>query len=240
MQKRISGRAESAPSRIRDATEILVAWALLTLIVQVFNGVPCSRNMLIAVAGLIGFVVWTQVRRRTSWFDQGLRPLEIETPLWVLGPVTIGVAAAVWYIGSARETIHFPSQALGMLLLYPLWAFFQQYLVCAYFTVRAENLLPSRFTLILAAAFVFGTTHLPNLFLTVTTFMAGLMWIGMFLRWRNLYATALSQGLLAVIARCALPIEWTHEFKIGSMLAWASLTADLGGVLTGMTQWIAP
>ena len=87
-----------------------------------------------------------------------------------------------------------------MLLLYPLWAFFQQYLVCAYFTVRAENLLPSRFTLILVASLLFGTLHLPNLFLTVTIFMAGLLWIGVFLRWRNLYANALSHGLVAVVA----------------------------------------
>ncbi len=235
MQKRIAFRADGAPSKVRDATELLAAWGLLILIVQVFDRVPLSRNMLIAGAGLIGFVIGTQVRRRTSWFDQGLRPLEIRTPLWVLGPVTIGLATVVWYIGSALETIHVPTRALGMLLLYPIWAFFQQYLVCAYFTVRAENLLPSRFALIVVASLLFGTMHLPNLFLTVTTFMGGLLWIGVFLRWRNLYATALSQGLLAVVARCALPIEWTHEFKIGSMLAWLSLSADLGAILTGTT-----
>jgi hypothetical protein len=240
MQKRVFRRADRAPSKIRDANETLAAWATLTLIVQVFNRVPFSRNMLIAGAGLVGFVIWTQVRRRASWYEQGLRPLEIRTPLWVLGPATIGIAAVVWYIGSALETIHFPMQALGLLLLYPLWAFFQQYLVCAYFAVRAENLLPSRFTLILAAAFLFGTTHLPNLFLTVTTFVAGLLWIWTFLVWRNLYVTALSQGFLAVTARCALPVEWTHEFKIGAMMEWPSLAADLDAVFTGMTWGIAP
>jgi hypothetical protein len=237
MQKRVFGRGVRTPCRIRDATEIFAAWALLMLIVQVFNGVPCLRNMLIAGAGLIAFVIGTQVRRRPSWFDQGLLPLEMKTPLWVLGPVTIGAAAVFWYIGGVLETIHLPIPALGMLLLYPLWAFFQQYLVCAYFTLRAENLLPSRFALILAASLLFGTLHLPNLFLTVTTFMAGLLWVGVFLRWRNLYANALSQGLLAVVARCALPIEWTHEFKIGSMLPWSSLTTDLGAVLTAVTRW---
>jgi membrane protease YdiL (CAAX protease family) len=65
------------------------------------------------------------------------------------------------------------------------------------------------------AAVLFAAAHLPNLPLTAVTLLWGAVSCGLFLRYRNLYALGLAQGLLGLCFAVCVPDALHHHLRVG-------------------------
>jgi len=65
------------------------------------------------------------------------------------------------------------------------------------------------------AGVLFAAAHLPNLWLTVATLAWGAISTALFLRYRNIYALGLAQGLLGLTFAVCVPEALSHHLRVG-------------------------
>jgi len=93
-----------------------------------------------------------------------------------------------------------PSSLYFLFLLYPVWGFIQQFIICAIVGKNLESVFGSRLWAVAIGAVLFGAVHLPNWRLFALTSVACAVWISLFLRWPNIWVHGLSHGWLASLA----------------------------------------
>ncbi len=64
-------------------------------------------------------------------------------------------------------------------------------------------------------ASIFGLLHLPNLLLTLATFIVGLFWAAVYQRASNLFALALSHSMMSVVLVSTVPASALHGMRVG-------------------------
>jgi membrane protease YdiL (CAAX protease family) len=65
------------------------------------------------------------------------------------------------------------------------------------------------------AGTLFAAAHLPNLVLTAATLVWGIVSCALFLRYRNLWALGLAQGLLGLCFAICVPDALHHHLRVG-------------------------
>ena len=148
---------------------------------------------------------------RLDNFGQAARLLIL--PTVVAGLILIG-------IGYRNGSIDFfrwrgGGLLLGMPLLGILWGLVQQYALQGFINRRAQLVFGSGFLSILLVSLLFGVFHLPNPALTIATFLGGLVWATVYQRAPNLFALAISHGLMTWILISTLPGNLLHGLRVG-------------------------
>jgi hypothetical protein len=80
-----------------------------------------------------------------------------------------------------------------------VWAFVQQWLIQNYFLFRYEAVFQNRAITVFLTALTFSLIHIPNTSLIIGTFIGGLYFCYLFLKWRNLYTVATAHALASLI-----------------------------------------
>jgi hypothetical protein len=115
-------------------------------------------------------------------------------------PTLFSAAAAgsIAAVAAARGTLEANPHLLPILLLYPLWGITQQFLVQALVARNLEPAVP-RGLLVPIVASLFAIVHAPDAVLMAATFILGLFFTPMYLRWRNLIPLGLYHGILGAL-----------------------------------------
>jgi len=100
-------------------------------------------------------------------------------------------------------------------LLLPVWALVQQYAVNGFINRRAQLVLGKGLKSVVLVALIFGLLHLPNLWLSLLTFVGGLIWAFVYQRQPNLFALALSHSILSISLALALSSKWLESLRVG-------------------------
>lgn len=117
-----------------------------------------------------------------------------------------------WWMGSLRlEGTQFRSR----FLLLPVWGFVQQYVMQGFINRRAQLLWGRGWPSVLLVGLIFGLLHLPNLWLTVATFLGGTILAYVYQRVPNLLALALAHGLVSLLLVSSLPPTALHSMRVG-------------------------
>ena len=109
----------------------------------------------------------------------------------------LGMAVIAIYRGSLVVHWHM----LALLLLYPIWGMIQQFLVQALVAgnlSKSSGLLGSRWFVTIVCAVLFSLVHVPDPTLATGTFLIGLAFTPVYLKWRNLWPLGLYHGWLGV------------------------------------------
>jgi len=114
-----------------------------------------------------------------------------------------GMQSPPWQTGLRRTAVFV---ALGIV---------QQYLLVGFFFGRVERITSPRLAPVLTAL-IFALLHLPNVFLMVVTFVAGIIACLVYRRSPNLWANGLAHGLLSVSLYYALPRSVTGGLRVGA------------------------
>lgn len=86
------------------------------------------------------------------------------------------------------------------LLLYPFWAYFQQFIIIIFVYRLLEEIFINKLWLwILLSTVIFSLIHIPNYPLMIFCFGGGIIWAWFYSRGASLLAIALSHGVLGVI-----------------------------------------
>lgn len=176
---------------------------ILVPIILAFGFMFCSHRLRGESLGEIGF--------RLDNFGKAARLLIV--PMVVVSLILIG-------IGYVNKSIDFfrwrgGGALLGMPLLGILWGLVQQYALQGFINRRAQMVFGPGFLSILLVSLLFGAFHLPNPTLTLATFMGGLIWATVYQRAPNLFALAISHGLMTWILISTLPSHLLHGLRVG-------------------------
>ncbi|HEY8204487.1 MAG TPA: CPBP family glutamic-type intramembrane protease [Pyrinomonadaceae bacterium] len=218
-------RASSAA--LTDRT--LAAWE----IVSVASSIVIAEWMLAAAAGFskaiiavpVGLAVLLillshRVRGDTLRdigfrFDNFLRALYLlAAPVFIFAVVCLIVG---WRLGSSFDFFRWhPKRYLVLqLALGFFWALVQQYVLQGFINRRAMLVAGRGWRSVLVVAAVFGLLHLPNVWITIITLLAGAIWAAVYQRAPNLFALALSHSIMTWFIVSTLPPWALHHLRVG-------------------------
>ena len=104
---------------------------------------------------------------------------------------------------------------LGMPLLGIVWGLVQQYALQGFINRRAQIVWGPGLVSTVVVAVLFAVFHLPNLSLMAATFVGGLVWATVYQRAPNLFALAISHGLMTWILISTVPSNLLHGLRVG-------------------------
>ncbi len=171
------------------------------------------QHILSPVALIVTFAVVLARRPTRDELGFGLRGLG--RSLWIL-PATVVLAIVSSLVAKRLGTLHpLYESDFKHVTGYVLWTLYQQFLLNDYFMPRLTRLLASENAAVCMAAVLFAAAHLPNLPLTAATLVWGAVSCTLFLRYRNLYALGLAQGLLGLCFAVCVPDAMHHHLRVG-------------------------
>ena len=127
----------------------------------------------------------------------------------------IVLTALGWALGSLRLADVFSWAFARKYVWLFVWGLIQQHVLQAFFNRRAQDVWGKGFASILVATTIFAVLHLPNFWLTIATFLGGLMWTSVYQRIPNLFALALSHGLMSAALVLSAPPAAMHGMRVG-------------------------
>lgn len=151
------------------------------------------------------------------WPDSGLDPRSIRLGWWIV-PIAAAIAGiillAAWRWHTLRPPADRPSVYLKV-LIYPIWALMQQFLLQSFFFLRLEQLLRGGRRAVVVTALLFSSAHVPNPVLVPVTLIGGLILSALFCRYRTLYVLAVAQTLVALSLLISVPTPAMRDMRVG-------------------------
>ncbi len=216
---------ESATISLRAVNTLEVASVFASVLLTTWALIPLQprQRWLTAIPALlaIGLMVNSHRVRGESLADVGFTKRHFGRALKLLTAPTllacVAFAAAGYLTGSFHRTTHFWSN----LLVVPMWALLQQYVLQGFIYRRLRQILAGDTSeqpanrAILAAAAIFALVHAPNLTLMVFTFLGALMWSWVYERAPNLFALGLSHAVISLMLMSSLPPWLLESMSVG-------------------------
>lgn len=162
----------------------------------------CGMRMPFVVAACLAWTAFVAIgvknlSTRRRWgirldtFPVVAKLLSIPLLVWILISLVIA-----W-----RQNVQVPlTHFMLVMILYPVWGTVQQHAVAVMLAGNLDAMTRGRWSrsvIVILTAAVFALVHLPEPDLVLPAFVMGLITIGAFLRWRNLWAIGLFHGFFA-------------------------------------------
>jgi len=127
-------------------------------------------------------------------------PAPFKRTILILIPFVIASIIATILYGVYNNSIIFTWRIIPVLLLYPVWGIIQQYLMLdiisnTLFTVLGTKV--SRYVIILIVSVLFSFIHFPSFVLMIFTFFMEIVFVTVYLKWKNLLAIGIAHGWIA-------------------------------------------
>ena len=202
--------SRSEPGFTRDLTELILGYGLILFVLWMPE---FPQRVLTPVALVVTLTI--VLARRPGVDNLGIGRRGLASSFWIL-LVAIVVAIASVLVAKQIGTLHpLYKGDFKHIFGYVVWTLYQQFLMNDLFMPRLTRLLGSESAAVGLAAVLFATAHLPNLPLTAATLVWGAISCTLFLRYRNLYALGLAQGLLGLCFAVCVPNALHHHLRVG-------------------------
>jgi len=183
---------------------------------------PFTKNPFLVALPIIiavGFIFFSHRRNNESIKEIGYRfDNFFECWRFLVLPMLgfcFALAFIGWTLGSLRFGELFGWAFLKKYVWLFVWGLIQQHALQAFFNRRAQAVWGKGLASVLAAATIFALLHLPNVWLTVATFFGGVMWASVYQRVPNLFALALSHGVMSTVLVLSAPPAAMHGMRVG-------------------------
>lgn len=207
----------------------LAAWEIVSVISSVLiaewilSASAGRSKLVVAVPTTLAFVliIYSHVLRGETVRELGVR-LDNFLPalrLLLLPMIVItGTALLIGFFSGAKPDFfrwHAERLIILQLALGFGWGFLQQYVLQSFMNRRAQMIWGRGTASVLVTAVIFSVLHFPNPWLMVVTFVGGLVWAFVYQRQPNLFALALSHGIMTWVLVSALPPSALNHLRIG-------------------------
>ncbi|MEW6732978.1 MAG: CPBP family glutamic-type intramembrane protease [Acidobacteriota bacterium] len=196
--------------RLCAATEVilLVGFVLMmTWVVPRTGGGARFYSGATVLTWAFGLMIMSHISYGESLDDLGLGGKNIGRAFAELALPVACLAVLLVVIGLTLGTLHLQRKFFLQLAGIPVWALFQQYITQSFVNRRLQIIFGPGVKSAALTAVIFAAVHLPNPLLTIATAVAGYMWARSYQRAPNLYAIALSHGLLSTLFANVMP-KW--------------------------------
>jgi membrane protease YdiL (CAAX protease family) len=200
----------SEPGTTRDLIEVVVGFGIIMTAIWLPEH---PQHVLSPIALVVTLAIVLARKPTREELGTGWRGLVAS--FWIL-PAAFLLAVLSAIVARQLGTLHplFKGDA-PHIAGYVLWTLYQQFLLNDLFMPRLTRLLGGPAPAVTVSGLLFGAAHLPNLWLTVVTVLWGAVSCALFLRYRNLYALGLAQGLLGLCFAICVPDVLHHHLRVG-------------------------
>ena len=188
----------------------------------VITAVAGSSNLLLIVPIIFAFglIFWSHRVRGESLREIGFRVDNFGKAARLLIVPMVLASLVLIGIGYFKGSIDFfrwrgGGAVLGMPLLGIVWGLVQQYALQGFINRRAQIAWGPGTVSVLIVAVLFAAFHLPNPGLMSATFVGGLVWATVYQRAPNLFALAISHGLMTWMLISTLPSNLLYSLRVG-------------------------
>jgi membrane protease YdiL (CAAX protease family) len=221
--------AGTAPAIAVIGDRTLAAWEITSVVSSILiaewilSAAMGRSRLVVSIPIFLAFVfmISSHRLRSESLRDLGFRfdNFLVTIKLLLLPMIAIAVLCllAGWWFGGEMNfrRWHAGRPIAGQLLLGFGWGLLQQYVLQGFINRRAQLSLGAGWISILLVATVFAGLHLPNPWLTLVTFVGGLIWAAVYQTAPNLFALAVSHSLMTWILVSTLPASALNHLRIG-------------------------
>jgi hypothetical protein len=182
-----------------EVAAVIATGLLHLLFVNVLN-----LKAVFIVSALIAWITYIVVRVRNDRRLPGLwgfRLVDFDKTLAASSAVAAAGIIAMAMIAVSQDSLTVHWHMLPLLLLYPIWGIVQQFLIQALVVgnlSKASGAMNSAVAVTIVSALLFGVVHLPDLKLSIGTFLLGAAFTPIYLKWRNLWPLGIYHGWLGV------------------------------------------
>ncbi len=130
----------------------------------------------------------------------GIRKKNFNASVKALLPFGMAGIAGVLIYGWFRDVEFLNWHFLPVVVAYPLWGTFQQFIVAGMIAGNLQNHPKIKLTdnwIVLIVSLLFGLLHLPYLLLAGYVFIMELIFLKVFFRYRNIWALGLYHGIVS-------------------------------------------
>jgi membrane protease YdiL (CAAX protease family) len=209
-------RALAAWEIVAASTSALAAeWVVFAVV-----GGGGTLALMFPVVTAAAFMLLSHRARRESAREVGWRLDNFGEAARLLLPPMLAVSAALVGFGWYSGTLDFGrweggQSILGVPALSIFWGPLQQYALQGFINRRAQILLGRGGPSVLLVGLLFGLFHLPNPWLTLATFVAGLFWAWVYQRAPNILAVGASHGLMTWMLISSVPPSALQNLRVG-------------------------
>ncbi len=152
---------------------------------------------------------------RSETLGLGLRGLR--GAAWVIpfAAVMCGLAIFLAAEFGTLTVLYGPRPVYWHSIFYATWALEQQFILNSFFYIRFEHLLGNTTATVFTTACLFSLVHIPNPVLVPATFLGGLLFVGTFRRWRNIYPLAIAHAMFGLTLAITIPEQWIRHMRVG-------------------------
>ena len=200
----------------RGHLDVAAFTSLLLAAIWILQPLTGGTGVLLPASVVALAIATASLRRRDGgWRGVGFRidNLLVATGVFV-GTGLLYVAPFLLFLGDGDAWNNPPGVTIQGVAWSLFWSFLQQFCLLGFMLSRLRDLQGDTRAVVIAAA-LFSAFHLPNPFLTVFTFGAGLLAGLVFLRFPNLYAATLSHAILGTLLPWVIPNAITGHMKVG-------------------------
>ncbi|MGA9688291.1 MAG: CPBP family intramembrane glutamic endopeptidase [Candidatus Sulfotelmatobacter sp.] len=198
------------PGRARDLLELILGYGLIVGIIWA----PESLQRILSPIALV-LTLLVVLARGKSRDELGVGRRGFLESLWIL-PAAIALFVLSLFVAARIGTLHpLYKGDFEHVAGYVLWTIYQQFLLQDLFMDRLRRLVTNEAAAVTLAGTLFAAAHLPSPLLTAATLVWGVVSCALFLRYRNLWALGLAQGLLGLCFAMCVPDALHHHLRVG-------------------------
>ncbi|MGH9801504.1 MAG: lysostaphin resistance A-like protein [Blastocatellia bacterium] len=214
--------------RLVGAIEVASVIASVFITTWVIIPLQLDQRWLTALPGVFAAALMLNSHRvRDERLSQvGLSTRNFGRAMRLMALPTLAACAMIAVIGFVTDSFHLTSHFRTNLLVLPVWAVIQQYVLQAFIYRRMRWLFVAESAsaeaqrrqirwAILATAAIFSLTHLPNLMLMLFTLVGALLWSWVYERAPNLFALGLSHAVISLMLMTSLPSWVLPSMSVG-------------------------
>ena len=198
-----------------EIASVTVSFLIAEWIVRPFGG---SSKLIAAVPISMAFVVMFVSHRshKETSRDIGWRLDNFWAAMRLLILPVCGAAVLITFIGVYTAGFRSNKWLEWRWVLWLLiWGLIQQYALQGFINRRFQLIFGRGYKSVLAVAAIFALLHLPNPFLTLVTFVGGIIWATVYQRMPNLLALSISHAITSLLLVFALPHSLLRGVRVG-------------------------
>lgn len=150
----------------------------------------------------IAYILYRVKSNRETLIRWGFKKEHFTQSMLYLAPLIFVTGIASVLYRSIVENLSFSWHFILILLLYPFWGLIQQFMMLG---IISQNLASAaegkmnQYLIIFLVPALFSMVHYPSFFLMIFTFFLEVVFITVYLKWRNLWAIGIAHGWIGTI-----------------------------------------
>ncbi len=148
------------------------------------------------------YIFWRYSSDHSVLNSWGFKRVNFKQSLSILIPFFIICALIITVYGFLNKTILLNWNIIPVLSLYPAWGLLQQFIMLALIAGNLQDLFTfklRKYHIILLTSFLFSMVHYPSVFLMIFTFIMEVIFVFVYLKWKNLWALGFIHGWTATL-----------------------------------------